>query len=187
MSVLDQIGTGLVGVRVQLTNSAGVQVEGEIFTYDKASQLLVLEEFLPQTQKKNLRFMKASHLRNIKVLSTPQSRGEPAGPPPRLPAIDIRQVLQTEAMALQAAAMEELKIGKGVSAEAQDLFDALVFTLPCLWDGTTIVVGVVGQNEVRVTEPYTPESATGGDEKSLAHVRKVLAGERAKLAAGAGR
>ena len=65
--------------------------------------------------------------------------------------------------------------------------------------GTTVVVGVVGQNEVRtthshfckrslcllclepatglqviVTPPYTPESATGGDDKSLAHVQKVV-------------
>ena len=60
------------------------------------------------------------------------------------------------------------------------------------------MVGVVGQNEVRtthshfckrslcllcleptglqviVTPPYTPESATGGDDKSLAHVQKVV-------------
>eukprot|EP01048_Picozoa_sp_COSAG05_P023336 COSAG05_NODE_5011_length_1292_cov_1.053646_1_plen_95_part_00 len=68
--------------------------------------------------------------------------------------------------------------------------------LPCCWDGKTVVVGASGNEvnalisdalrlwlecllsrhgaQVRVQEPYTPESAYGGDEKSLAHVRKVV-------------
>lgn len=80
--------------------------------------------------------------------------------------------LEQHAMA-QAADLRRL-IGKGVSEEAQDLFDALNKTLPCDWNGQTIIVGVVGQNEVIVTPPYTPESASGNDAKSLAHVRKVV-------------
>eukprot|EP01046_Picozoa_sp_COSAG06_P102668 COSAG06_NODE_48835_length_329_cov_0.891304_1_plen_66_part_01 len=64
----------------------------------------------------------------------------------------------------QAADLRRL-IGKGVSEEAQDLFDALNKTLPCDWNGQTIIVGVVGQNEVIVTPSYTPESASGNDAK----------------------
>ena len=50
----------------------------------------------------------------------------------------------------------------------------LLRRLPCEWDGTTIVVGVVGQNAVEDTAPYSSASCTGGDEKSLAHVKKVV-------------
>ena len=37
------------------------------------------EEFIPQTQKKNIRIMKAALLKDVQVLSTPQSRGEQPG------------------------------------------------------------------------------------------------------------
>ena len=94
----------------------------------------------------------------------------------------METVLAAEQPAMAQAADLRRMIGKGVTAEAQDLFDVLAKTLPCDWHGQTIVVGVVGQNEVIVTPPYTPEAAKGNDAKSLAHVRKVLTGERAKFA-----
>ena len=87
----------------------------------------------------------------------------------------------TEQRAMAVAADKRRFINPNASENAQDLFDALAKTLPCDWNGLTIVAGVVGQNEVIVTPPYTPEAAKGNDAQSLAHVRKVLAGERAKI------
>lgn len=170
-----------VGMRVAVETSAGDKVEGEVFTYDANANCVVLEEFIPQTQKKNIRIMKASMIKQVKVLSTPESRGGVPAAALNLPPVDIDRVMDAEARAMHEAADGRRLIGKGVTPEAQDLFDALYKTLPCEWRGTTVVVGVVGQNEVIVTPPYTPESATGGDDKSLAHVQKVLAGELKKL------
>lgn len=92
----------------------------------------------------------------------------------KLPAVELEKVFALEQHAMAQAADLRRLIGVGVTEEAQDLFDVLHKTLPCAWNGQTIIVGVVGQNEVIVTPPYTPESASGNDPKSLEHVRKVV-------------
>ena len=100
-----------MGMRVAVETSAGDKVEGEVFTYDAKTNCVVLgappynpappptpthplslipvlccgaaEEFIPQTQKKNIRIMKASMIKQVKVLSTPESRGGGAAVRPR--------------------------------------------------------------------------------------------------------
>merc|ERR1711939_754311 len=145
------------------TSQQGSITQGEIFAFDPLTKCLVIEEHIPQTQKKNVHIVKAACIKSWEFLGTPDVHGKLV---PELPAINATKILQLEAHALQLAELSELKIGKGVTAEAQDIFDALDFTLPCYWESTTIVVGASG-NEVRVREPYTPQSAFGGDDKSL--------------------
>ena len=66
----------------------------------------------------------------------------------------------------------------GVTAEAQDIFDALARTLPCRWDGKTIVV----MDDVKITTPYKDcVGAPGGDPRAVERVQKVLATLKSKL------
>lgn len=70
--------------------------------------------------------------------------------------------------------------GKGVSKEAQSIFDALSRTLPSRWHETAMIIN----DNVIIKEPYGLEdcSAPTGHEKSLERVRRVLENERRKLA-----
>ncbi|KAF2325352.1 hypothetical protein GH714_027016 [Hevea brasiliensis] len=93
--------------------------------------------------------------------------------------IDLHSLQAREDLALRQAEAEAERIGVGVTAEAQSIFDALSKTLPVHWDKTVIVV----MNEVRVSSPYLPECVSGGTPAANERVKKVLEFERKRLQA----
>ena len=82
----------------------------------------------------------------------------------------------------RAAEEAAARIGVGVSAEAQSLFDALSKTLPVRWADTSIAV----MDTVTIRPPYTPEACVGGSALELERVQVVLANERQRLTAAGG-
>lgn len=67
----------------------------------------------------------------------------------------------------------EAKRGKGVTQEAQDVFDAFSRTMPTRWDGSNIIVA----DAVSITAPYRVDDCrplVAGDVAALNHVRKVV-------------
>jgi hypothetical protein len=97
--------------------------------------------------------------------------------PPRVRAsrFELTRVPSHPTASLSTAA----NIGVGVTQEAQDIFDALARTLPCVWDGKAIQV----MDEVRISPPYDEcEPATqAADPRAVERVQKVLAHEKSKL------
>mgnify|MGYP002630218891 FL=1 len=66
-------------------------------------------------------------------------------------------------------------IGENVSAEAQEIFDALARTLPCRWKEQVIVV----LEEVTIAPPYVEPK--GGDDLFRDRIKNVLVHERRRL------
>lgn len=67
----------------------------------------------------------------------------------------------------------EARRGKGVTREAQDLFDAFSRTMPTRWDGASIIVA----DAVVIAPPYRVDDCrplVAGDTAALARVRKVV-------------
>lgn len=81
-----------------------------------------------------------------------------------------------EAAAIAKLQERERRRGKGVSKEAQDIFDAFSKTMPTHWQGTGIVVA----DTVIIAPPYKAENCRSvadddsGAVSALPRVRKVV-------------
>lgn len=75
---------------------------------------------------------------------------------PLLAEIDLPRLKAEQERVFRKRHDEFAHIGVGVSSEAQAVFDTLVKTLPCKWDGKVIVI----LDSVRLAPPYNVKSIT---------------------------
>jgi len=167
-------GDFAVGCRLNIKTTLGDEFEGEVITFDKISNIVLLQESAGNGPRRNLRFLKANYIKDFTLLSQEEDPLDL-----RNTYIDINSLQAREETALRQAEAEAERIGIGVTPEAQNIFDALSKTLPVQWEKTTIVV----MNEVRVSNPYLPENVSGGTPAANDRVKKVLELERKRLQA----
>ena len=123
-------------------------------------------------------------------LAPAATSGAPGKVPPAVaaaapPPADPSQAAHRLRAAVARVRADEARRGKGVSREAQDIFDALARTLPARWDGESIVV----LDAVVITKPYRSEdcrAAKGVQPQMLQRVRKVVSGRRKTCLADTG-
>ena len=75
--------------------------------------------------------------------------------------------------AIARVQQEDARRGRGVTKEAQEIFDALVRTLPTRWDGENIVV----LDQILISKPYRVEDVKAGKEvqaQMVQRIRKVV-------------
>jgi len=99
---------------------------------------------------------------------------------PPINHVHVERLQVREQLAIKEMGAQLAKTGVGVTQEGQEIFDALSKTLPCRWHKDTIVV----LDEVLISSPYDVDScrASTSSSASLARVKKVLEGERKRLA-----
>lgn len=166
----------IIGLVVKVKTTFGDEYEGEMFGYDTNSNCIILQE--PEDMpNRSYRVLMLPFVENVQVLSVPSADVMQEALQKQFPAINMRKLAAREQQALQKAHENMLRIGVGVSPEAQTIFNALSRTLPCRWDKTTIIV----MDEVRIQAPYTVETCSGGQQNTLQQVKRVLEGERKKL------
>lgn len=163
-----------VGCLLSIKTTLGDEFEGQVITFDRPSNILVLQEGLKSGSgpRRNIRLLKANYIKEFSFL------GQAEDPLDLKKCyLDLNTLQSKEENAIRQAEIDAERIGVGVTPEAQNIFDALSKTLPVRWDKTVIVV----MNEVRVNSPYLPESVTGGTPAANERVRKVLVLERKRL------
>jgi len=164
-----------VGTSVALKLKTGEEVRGEVVGHHQAASLLVLRG--PSTvllRPTPLRMVRTDQIQSISEAVLPRPTYDT-----RLPYIDVQRCRDREERAVQAAAVEAAKVGNNVTAEAQQVFNALAKTMPCTWKGRDIVV----MTDVLVAPPYDLRSCKqiSPNPPLLARIQKVLSNERSKL------
>lgn len=129
-----------------------------------------------QAQSGDYHVIPISRIQSFQLLALPSNSSESPSFTDALPsiqALDTRALKQREAKAIGEAFDREARRGKGVTREAQDIFDAFSRTMPARWDGPNIVVA----DAVTIAPPYRVEDCrplVEGDTAALARVRKVV-------------
>lgn len=189
--------SGVIGARIRITTAPPTTgtLEGTLFTACAITSLVAINTTAAQpsatsptdsiqTQPGNYHIIPISRIQSFQLLSLP-SNSTTDGPSftnasPALHPLDIRALKAREANAITKLQEREARRGKGVTREAQDLFDAFSRTMPARWDGTSIVVA----DAVVIAKPYRVNDCrplVSGDSAALTHVRKVLEMERKKI------
>lgn len=169
-------------VRITTAAPAASTLEGMLFTACPTTNLVAinttpspLSSDAKQTQSGDYRVIPVSRIQNFQLLALPSS-SESASFTDALPsiqALDTRALKQREAKAIGEALDREARRGKGVTREAQEIFDAFSRTMPARWDGPNIVVA----DAVTIAPTYRVDDCrplVEGDTAALARVRKVV-------------
>ncbi|KAK9935542.1 hypothetical protein M0R45_022642 [Rubus argutus] len=164
-----------VGCFVSIKTTLGDDFQGQVITYDRPSNIVILHILSLGSKggpKRNIRLLKASYIKELSYLGQAEDPLDVKNC-----YLDLNSLRAREELAIRQAEAECERIGVGVTSQAQNIFDALSKTLPVRWDKTVIVV----MNEVRVSSPYLPESVSGGTPAANDRVKKVLELERRRL------
>jgi hypothetical protein len=158
-----------------------------LYTVDPVTNLLALNTSPPpptpitsgaNNRPGDYRLLPISRISTFQLLTLPPAGNEPpsfASALPALHSLDLRALKARETAAITKLHEQENRRGKGVTKEAQDLFDAFHKTLPTRWVGTSIVIS----DSVAIDSPYGVRDCkfiggTDGGEQALARVRKVV-------------
>ncbi|KAL3654114.1 hypothetical protein CASFOL_003795 [Castilleja foliolosa] len=196
-----------VGCILSIKTTLGEEFQAQVIAFDRTSNLLFLNSSYGDLQegvksgagpKRDIRLLKANYIKEFTFLG----QGEDPLDANKC-VLDLNTLQSREESAIRQAEADAERIGVGVTAEAQRLFEALSKTggsaiipelnaysflallfllvegiyLPVRWEKTTIIV----MNEVRVGSPYLPESVFGGTPAANERVRKVLEFEKKRL------
>ncbi|KAL1960101.1 hypothetical protein VTO42DRAFT_273 [Malbranchea cinnamomea] len=196
--------SGAVGSRVRIITAAptAMTLEGTLFTACPITNLVAINTSpLPPTPitpgtpalstPSDFHIIPISRIQHFQLISLPphnaSTTSEPPAPftnaYPTIYPLDIRALKSREAAAVARLQEREQRRGKGVTKEAQDLFDAFSRTMPARWDGTSMIIA----DTVVIAKPYRVEDCRsvapeeGGANAALTRVRKVLEMERKKI------
>jgi len=178
-----------IGGRIRLNLSNNETLEGTLFTADPITHLVAINTATPPPnpssnaadQPGDYHIVPISRVQSFQLLSLPGAADKIEGPGPGfngvLPSIgklDFAALKAREEAAIRRLKVEDAKRGRGVTKEAQAIFDNFARTLPTRWHETSIIVN----DSVIVKSPYRTEDCSAPKDKhiSLNQVKKVLSG-----------
>jgi hypothetical protein len=158
--------------------------EGTLFTVDPITSLVAINTApahnpgdAKQAQNGDYHVVPISRIQGFQILSLAAPSNSTSSSftdaQPTIQALDTRALKAREMKAIGELQEREARRGKGVTREAQELFDAFSRTMPARWNGNSIIVA----DAVTISAPYKADdcrSIIEGDAAALARVRKVV-------------
>nr|VDD43473.1 unnamed protein product [Brassica oleracea] len=156
----------------------GDEFRGIVMAYDPVPNFVIgfgsQEGSKPRAgHSKNTRMVNASFITELSYLGKTE---DPLLTDNCCVNLDSLRAKEALAISRQAEADAE-RLGVGVTAEAQSIYDALSKTLPVQWEKSDILV----MKEVRVRSPYLSDCVFGGTDAANNRVKKVLELVRRRL------
>ncbi|KAL9079517.1 MAG: hypothetical protein Q9157_001629 [Trypethelium eluteriae] len=198
MQELDAALAKAVGARVKITTTVqNHTLEGTLFTACPITNLLVLNTTPPPpnpsstlaSQPCDYHAVHVSKIQSYQIQSLNNDISHGDGVTESglfsIGKIDTKALKAREQAAIGKIKERDAMKGKGVSKEAQDIFDALARTLPARWHETSMIINDV----VRIDQPYRVEDCKAPYDQAhaLERVKKVLEYERRKIGEKTGR
>lgn len=172
----------LNSVRITTAGPSNSTLEGTLFTACTITNLVAINTSpvstadAKQAQSGDYHVIPISRIQNFQLLALPSNSSESpsfADAQPGIQALDTRALKAREIKAVGDLLERESRRGKGVTREAQDIFDAFSRTTPTRWDGQNIIVA----DTVVIAAPYRQEDCrplAEGNDAAVARVRKVV-------------
>ncbi|KAF1941746.1 hypothetical protein EJ02DRAFT_191291 [Clathrospora elynae] len=174
-----------VGSRIKITCAPDQNVlEGTLFTACNLTNAIAINtapappnpSASVSSQPGDYHIIPFAHITSFEILGSgeraPESTVGFDGALPSISKVDLAALQAREDQTIREMKKKDAQKGKGVSQEAQDLFDAITRTLPTRWADTSIVVS----DSVLIQPPYTLDNIKAPTDKTQAekHVRKVV-------------
>lgn len=167
-----------IGARIKLTTTPPTSqtLEGTLFTACPTLNLVAINtrpSSSASSDSGDYHIIPLSRVQTFQITAPQQQQ-------PPLATVDTKRLKDREATRIAALKEEAANRGKGVSREAQAIYDALKrVNIPIRWHNTEMIV----HEAVIVSPPYRPEDCKGSASKQqvLNQVKRVLEGERRKL------
>ncbi|KAJ4303412.1 hypothetical protein N0V90_002305 [Kalmusia sp. IMI 367209] len=181
----DSILYKAVGARIKITCAPHNNVlEGTLFTTCNVTNAIAINTAPAppnpsaplSSQPGDYHIIPFAHIVSFELIGggerVPESGPGFDGALPSISKVDLAALRAREEQTIREMKKKDAQKGKGVSKEAQEIFDAISRLLPTRWDDARIIVN----DAVIVQPPYTVDNlqAESGKEQSKAQVRKIM-------------
>jgi len=159
-----------VGNKVKLTISGQkATLEGTVYAFSPTSHIVAVNTG-SSSSGSTFQFIHASQI--VSVVTASSEKDADAMAP--IPPIDAQSLKTREAAAIERLLAAEQKKGKGVTKEAQEVFNFFDRMIPSFWDGKSIIVN----NNVRIDLPYGVDNcrASKDNKQAETQIRNMLQG-----------